>query len=65
MINAPRRVPFSIRRELGEKLKEMEDRGIIKKVTEPTKWVSSLVVVRKPSGKLRICIDPTNLNKAI
>lgn len=43
----------------------METDGIIRKVTEPTKWVSSLVIVRKPSGDLRICMDPTHLNKAI
>lgn len=43
----------------------MEKRGIIKQVIEPTKWVSSMVVVRKPSGKLRICMDPNHLNKAI
>lgn len=34
-------------------------------MTEPTDWVSSVVVVRKPTGKIRVCIDPTNLNKAI
>ncbi|CAC5390471.1 unnamed protein product [Mytilus coruscus] len=36
------------------------------KVDEPTDWVNSLVVVEKPkTGKLRICLDPRNLNKAI
>lgn len=43
----------------------MEKRGIIKKVIEPTNWVSSLVIVKKTNGSLRICIDPTHLNKAI
>ena len=31
----------------------------------PTDWVSSLVVVKKPNGKLKICIDPKPLNKAL
>ena len=32
-------------------------------MTEPTEWVSSIVIVKKPnSEKLRICIDPTDLN---
>ena len=35
-------------------------------MTEPTEWVSSIVIVKKPnSEKLRICIDPTDLNEAI
>lgn len=38
---------------------------IIAKVHEPTEWVNSLVLVHKPSGDLRICIDPQTLNKAI
>lgn len=66
MINASRRVPFTLMEPLKEKLTELEQEGYIKKVIEPTSWVSSLVVVRKPlTQKLRICIDPTNLNKAI
>lgn len=44
----------------------MERGGIIKKVMEPTEWVNALVVVEKPStGKLRTCLDPKDLNKAI
>jgi len=27
--------------------------------------VSSLVVVEKPNGKVRLCLDPQDLNKAI
>ena len=36
---------------------------ILAKVTEPTPMVSSLVVARKPNGKLRVCIDPQDLKK--
>ena len=44
----------------------MEEAGIIQKVTEPTPWVSSMVVVsKKDKDQVRICIDPTDLNKAI
>lgn len=44
----------------------MEDNNIIVKVTEPTEWVNALVVVEKPkSQKLRVCLDPRDLNKAI
>lgn len=65
IVNAPRRVPFSLMPELKKKLNSLEKGGQLVKVTEPTEWVSSLVVIRKPNGKLRICLDPTNLNKAI
>ena len=43
----------------------MEKMGAIKKVEEPTEWVNSMVVVEKTSGKLRICLDLNDLNKAI
>ena len=39
--------------------------GIIIKQTEPTSWVSSLTYPKKANGKLRICLDPKGLNKAI
>jgi hypothetical protein len=42
----------------------MVNLGVIAKQDEPTDWVSSMVVVRKP-GKLRICLDPKDLNRAI
>jgi hypothetical protein len=42
----------------------MEAAGHITKVQEPTDWVSSMVTVMK-NGKVRICIDPKDLNKAI
>ena len=39
---------------------------MIKKVDQPTDWVNSLVIAEKSkTGKLRICLDPRDLNKAI
>lgn len=43
----------------------MEEIGVIVKQHEPTEWVNSMATVQKPNGKLRICIDPRDLNKAI
>ena len=43
----------------------MEKIGAIRTAEEPTEWVSSLVVVEKPNGKVRLCLDPRDLNKAI
>ena len=43
----------------------MGKNGIIRKVTDPTAWVSSLTYPRKSNGELRICLDPKDLNKNI
>ena len=63
--HAPRRVPVAIRAKLKEALEELEEQNIVTPVTTPTPWISSLVTVQKKSGKLRICLDPRDLNKAI
>ena len=48
-----------------EELKRMEQLDVIEKINEPTEWVNSMVTVVKPNGKLRICIDPRNLNQNV
>ena len=63
--HAPRRVPVALQARLKTELEEMEKQGIIASVTTPTAWVSSMVVVPKKNGKLRICLDPKDLNQAI
>ena len=34
-------------------------------VTDATDLVSSIVVVQKPNGQIRLCLDPKDLNVAI
>ena len=43
----------------------MERLGVIRKVQEPTEWCSGMVVIPKPNGTVRICVDLTKLNKAV
>jgi len=62
--HAPRGIPVTLQKEVKEKIAELEKKGIIQKATDPTDWISSMVIASKP-GKLRICLDPHNLNKAI
>ena len=62
--DVPRRVPVPLKAKLKEKIDDLVKTGIITKVTEPTPWISSMVSVLKP-GKLRVFLDPCNLNKAI
>ena len=50
--------------DINSKLDQMIKQGILKEVNEQTNWISSFVAVKTP-GKLRICIDPKDLNKAL
>ena len=66
LINPARLVPESLKDNLHNELQRLERGGIIAKVTEPTDWVNSIVVVEKPkTGDLRICLDPKAFNDAI
>ena len=51
--------------EVKAELDEMVSQGIIQRVNEPTDWVSSIVYMHKSNGKLCLCLDPKDLNKAI
>ena len=64
-IMPPRRVPLTLKNRLKDELSRLEKASVIIKEEEPTDWVSSLVVTEKPNGKLRVCIDPQHLNKAL
>ena len=63
--DVPRTVPVALRDDLKKKLHEMEQKGHIAKVDEPTDWMSSAVYVKKRNGQLRICLDPRELNKHV
>ena len=64
VVHAPRRQPEALRPRIVEKLHELEESGYITPVKEPTEWVSSLVVLLR-NNKVRICIDPRDLNKVV
>ena len=49
----------------GYYLAHLESLGVITPVTEPTDWVSPIVIVHKLNGRLRVCIDPQQLNRAL
>ena len=63
--DAPRTVSVALRDDLKKKLHEIEQRGHIAKVDEPTDWMSSAVYVKKRNGQLRVCLDPRELNKHV
>lgn len=43
----------------------MEKMQVIEKVTKPTLWLNSVVLVSKPDSCLRVCLDPKPLNREI
>ena len=64
VVQSPRRCPINLKGEIQTSLDDMEKQGIISKVPQgvPTAWLSNLVYARKPNNKLRICLDPRDLN---
>ena len=65
VVNPPRRLPVALRSVVKTELDTLIDKEVITPVKEPTSWVSSMVVAQKKNGKIRICLDPQHLNKAI
>lgn len=65
VVHAPRKIPVTLTNRLKEELQRMEKLKVITKVDGPTDWVNSMVIVEKPDSKLRICLDPKELNTAI
>ena len=60
-----RRLPIPIKESVQRELQQMCKIGIIEPVTEPSAWISAMLVVAKTDGRVRICIDPKPLNKAL
>ena len=75
-----RKVPLHLQEAFHEEIGNLEKQGILEKVTESTEWVNSYVIVEKETSidssnthapnhtvkkKLRICLDPRDLNEAL
>ena len=62
----PHRCPVAKEAKASDAIRDLEKQGILKKVTEPTAWISNSVYREKPDGSIRMCIDPSQtINKAI
>lgn len=59
------RVPYSLRDKVSAKLDELESMDIIERVEGPSEWVSPVIVVPKPNGDIRLCVDMRQANRAI
>ena len=66
VIHAPRRVPIALKDKLRHELDRIKQLDINEDVpiSESSEWVNSMVIGEKPNDKLRICLDPSDLDKA-
>ena len=65
VVHLPHKLLISLQGPLKQEFDAMVDTNIIAPVSEPTKWVSSMVMAEKKNNKIRMCLDPPDLNKAI
>ena len=74
--HAPRKVPVHLEAAFKEEIESLVKQGILEEVKEHTDWVNSYGIVEKDTGnqhapnhtvkkKLRICLDPRDLNEAL
>ena len=74
----PRRVPVHLQDAFHEEIERLVKIDVLEKVTEPTEWVNSFVIVEKAidssnahspnhsiKKSIRLCIDPKDLNEAL
>lgn len=64
-VRVARRIPLPLMSSVTKELQRMENAEVIQKITEPTDWCSPLVVTRKKTGGVRLCVDLRVLNKAV
>ena len=63
--HARRKVPIKSEEAIDKELDYLIEEEIITEQVEPTPWVSSVTFPMKPNGEVRVCLGPSNLNKAI
>ena len=67
VVQPPRKIPQAMIDPLKQEIEWMIQLGVIRKsdINEATDWCHNLVIVHKPNGKLRVCLDPRMINKAL
>ena len=60
-----RRLPLALRDKVKDELDKLVRDDILAKMDTPSDWISALLVVAKSDGRIRVCLDPKPLNKAL
>lgn len=60
-----RKIPISVESQVENKIKEALEKDIVEQVTEPSAWISPIVIIFKPNKDIRICVDMRRANEAI
>ncbi|GAU45985.1 hypothetical protein TSUD_401250 [Trifolium subterraneum] len=63
MVQRKRKVGEERRAAITEEVAKLKEAGFIEEIKYPT-WLANVVMVKKASGKWRMCVDFTDLNKA-
>ena len=75
--HAPRKVPIHLQDAFHKEIRNLEELGILEETKDVTEWVNSFVIMEKKipidsnspghsmNKKLRICLDPRDLNEAL
>ena len=65
-VKAPRPLALSLRQPTYRELTKLVADGVIEPVVGPTEWCAPVVIVpRKGSDRIRLCVDYTMLNRSI
>ena len=60
-----RRIPFSLRDKVEREIENLLEADVIEPAQGPTPWISPVVVVPKPNGDVRLCVDMRRANEAV
>jgi len=64
-ISTARRISLPLLSKVEQELQRMEENGVIERITDPTDWCAPMVPVMKKGSRVRICVDPKKLNRAV
>ena len=58
-MTSPRRVRLPVLGRLEKEIPRLTVLDVIEPAEEPTEWGASVIVVPKPNGDMRMCVDLT------